>query len=111
MKESQNIPKVRSARSEDFKVVFIDGGYTWLTQETGTISFFYDVVDDPITDELGNLNVKTGKRVFPVEIRMRRSFYAILAQFMLEQLKAVESLENAKSDEDDKPSKVGIIKT
>lgn len=87
-----------SGRSEDFKVTFVDGAYTWLGAETGTISFFYDLVGDPVTDRVGNLNLETGKRIFPIEIRLRKSSYALLAQFMNEQLKMVENLEKTEKN-------------
>jgi hypothetical protein len=85
-------------KSEDFKIIFVDGMYTWLGNETGTITFFYDSLPDKMLREDGLLDVSTLKRIFPIEIRMRRSTYVSLIQFMIEQLKMIEEREKAQSE-------------
>jgi hypothetical protein len=89
-------------KAPDYKVVFADGVYTWLGGETGTINFFYDVLPDKMLDNEGMLDIDNVKRIFPVEIRMRRSTYVNLIEFMTEQLKLMEESEGKKPNKKQK---------
>jgi|WetSurMetagenome_2_1015567.scaffolds.fasta_scaffold288474_1 hypothetical protein len=89
-------------KPDDFKVIFADGCFTWLQRETGTITFFYDVFSDEMVNSNGAFDVSKIKRVFPVEIRMRRSAYTNLLKFMIEQLKMIEDAEKLALDENGK---------
>jgi hypothetical protein len=98
MVDEQRKTKFVGEKTEDFKVVFADGTFTWLGTETGTITFFYDVMPDQMVTEEGVLELSTVKRVFPVEIRLRRSTYNNLINFMIEQVKIIENFEKSESE-------------
>lgn len=98
--EVSSTPSVimESGKAPDFKSVFIDGAYTWLQPETGTLLFFYDVIEETTIDQAGRIFVTKTKRTYPFELRMRRSFYAALIGYMTEQLKNLENIEKANSE-------------
>jgi len=89
---------MESGKAPDFKSVFIDGAYTWLQSETGTLLFFYDVIEETKIDQAGRIFIIKTKRTYPFELRMRRSFYAALIGYMTEQLKNLENIEKANSE-------------
>jgi len=99
MADTPKTIKFVGEKPDDFKVIFIDGCFTWLQKETGTITFFYDVFSDEMVNNDGSFDVSKIKRVFPVEIRMRRSTYTNLLKFMTEQLKMMEESEKSVSIE------------
>jgi len=103
MTNNQDVPVgppivMESGKSPDFKSVFVDGAYTWLQSETGTLLFFYDVIEETTVDQAGRIFVTKTKRTYPFELRMRRSFYAALILYMTEQLKNLENTEKANSE-------------
>ncbi len=83
---SKNTPKIIAEKTDDFKQIFVDGAYTWLGDDTGTITFFADTFV-PELDEHANLQIKTIKRNFPVEIRMSHNTYVNLINWMIDRKK------------------------
>ena len=71
------------------RVISIDGAYTWLSPQTGSIDFFCDVIE-PEVDNEGNLSIPAVKRVFLFQVRMTREFYESLAEYMALNQKSIE---------------------
>jgi len=88
--KSQNAPKIIAEKSDDFKLFFADGVYTWLGTDSGTLSFFMDEMD-PVIDDNGVLHAKSIKRKFVVEIRMSPSLYDSIIKWMIERKQILES--------------------
>jgi hypothetical protein len=86
---SNPVPKIIAEKNEDFKQIFADGAYTWLGTDSGTITFFTDNFV-PEIDGTGNLQIKSIKRHFLVEIRMSPMMYDNLINWMIERKKILE---------------------
>ena len=91
MPEEENI-RIVAEKAPDYRVISIDGAYTWLNAQAGSIDFFCDVIE-PEVDGEGNLSIPEVKRVFLFQIRMTRQFYESLAGYMALNLKNVEEAE------------------
>jgi len=79
-------------KSPDYKVVFADGGYTWVNSNSGTITFFNDTFVPDVSPD-GSLNIKSIKRVFTIEVRMTRDMYQKVIAWMSGQFKILEEFE------------------
>ena len=88
MPEEENI-RIVAEKAPDYRVITIDGAYTWLNAQAGSIDFFCDVIE-PEADGEGNLSIPEVKRVFLFQIRMTRQFYELLAGYMALNQKTVE---------------------
>ncbi len=91
MPEEENI-RIVAEKAPDYRVITIDGAYTWLNAQAGSIDFFCDVIE-PEVDGEGNLSIPEVKRVFLFQIRMTRQFYESLAGYMALNRKNVEEAE------------------
>jgi len=91
MPEEENI-RIVAEKAPDYRVITIDGAYTWLNAQAGSIDFFCDVIE-PEVDGEGNLSIPEVKRVFLFQIRMTRQFYESLAGYMALNQKNVEEAE------------------
>jgi len=91
MPEEENI-RIVAEKAPDYRVISIDGAYTWLNAQAGSIDFFCDVIE-PEVDGEGNLSIPEVKRVFLFQIRMTRQFYESLAGYMALNQKNVEEAE------------------
>jgi len=91
MPEEENI-RIVAEKAPDYRVISIDGAYTWLNAQAGSIDFFCDVIE-PEVDGEGNLSIPEVKRVFLFQIRMTRQFYESLAGYMAPNQKNVEEAE------------------
>jgi len=91
MPEEENI-RIVAEKAPDYRVISIDGAYTWLNAQAGSIDFFCDVIE-PEVDGEGNLSIPEVKRVFLFQIRMTRQFYESLAGYMALNRKNVEEAE------------------
>ena len=91
MPEEENI-RIVAEKAPDYRVIAIDGAYTWLNAQAGSIDFFCDVIE-PEVDGEGNLSIPEVKRVFLFQIRMTRQFYESLAGYMALNRKNVEEAE------------------
>ena len=91
MPEDGNV-HIIAEKAPDYRVISIDGAYTWLNAQAGSIDFFCDVIE-PKVDNEGNLSIPEVKRVFLFQIRMTRQFYESLAEYMALNQKNVEEAE------------------
>ena len=91
MPEKEDI-RIVAEKAPDYRVITIDGAYTWLNAQAGSIDFFCDVIE-PEVDGEGNLSIPEVKRVFLFQIRMTRQFYESLAGYMALNRKNVEEAE------------------
>ena len=91
MPEEGNV-RIIAEKAPDYSVINIDGAYTWLNAQAGSIDFFCDVIE-PEVDNEGNLSIPAVKRVFLFQIRMTRQFYESLAEYMALNQKNVEEAE------------------
>lgn len=91
MPEEENI-RIVAEKAPDYRVITIDGAYTWLNAQAGSIDFFCDVIE-PEVDGEGNLSIPEVKREFLFQIRMTRQFYESLAGYMALNQKNVEEAE------------------
>jgi len=91
MPEEEDI-RIVAEKAPDYRVISIDGAYTWLNAQAGSIDFFCDVIE-PEVDGEGNLSIPEVKRVFLFQIRMTRQFYESLAGYMALNRKNVEEAE------------------
>lgn len=85
--------QVVAEKAPDYRVISVDGAYTWLNAQAGSIDFFCDVIE-PEVDNEGNLSIPGVKRVFLFQIRMTRQFYESLAEYMTLNQKNVEEAES-----------------
>jgi len=91
MPEDGNV-HIIAEKAPDYRVISIDGAYTWLNAQAGSIDFFCDVIE-PKVDNEGNLSIPEVKRVFLFQLRMTRQFYESLAEYMALNRKNIEEAE------------------
>ncbi len=81
--------QIIAEKAPDYRVISVDGAYTWLNPRAGSIDFFCDVIE-PEVDNEGNLSIPAVKRVFLFQVRMTREFYESLAEYMALNRKSIE---------------------
>jgi len=96
MPEEKVNVEILAEKAPDYRVISVDGAYTWLNQQSGSIDFFCDVIE-PEVDNEGTLSIPRVRRVFLFQLRMTRQFYEALIEYMTlnqENLKEAEKRED-----------------